>query len=222
MLNHAQPSGHVRNIPCTGVSLILDEREPPDDGEGPYRTLRHLPEALVVQPEVVEVSGVLQAEGHREWLHCIPVRPAERRFRLQLPERMPLTAGGAPQSSVQIQRRGFPLDLAYAVTDYWTQGMNFGRSAWLLDLTPPPTGGLSRASVVVPLTRYRDWDEVRLLRPLWPPGDDRAARNALDRLWRALRPDRELHEEWARLAEVEHATLERHAGLCQALQESGA
>jgi hypothetical protein len=47
---HLSHYGHITNNECIGVSIVLDEREPPDTGAGGYRALSFPPKAVVVQP----------------------------------------------------------------------------------------------------------------------------------------------------------------------------
>jgi hypothetical protein len=42
--------GHITNNECTGESIILDEREGPDTGAGPFRVLQYTPKAIIVRP----------------------------------------------------------------------------------------------------------------------------------------------------------------------------
>ncbi len=41
---------------------------------------------------------------------------------------------------------------------------------WVIDMAVPPRG-LKRAGVFVVLTRFKDVEHIRLLRPLWPDRD---------------------------------------------------
>ena len=50
---------------------------------------------------------------------------------------------------------------------------------------PPPDGHLLRASAYVMLSRFRDYESLRLLRPLWPAGNI-AARDAVIDAWHAV------------------------------------
>jgi len=49
------------------------------------------------------------------------------------------------------------------------QGATLTNASWLLHLSPPTDGRLSRAAVLVCITRFPNADAVRLLCPLWPP-----------------------------------------------------
>ena len=52
------------------------------------------------------------------------------------------------------------------------QGLTFGADTWLLHLARPPTGDMTRATLYVLLSRFRNMDSVKLLTSLWAPGDD--------------------------------------------------
>jgi hypothetical protein len=94
----------------------------------------------------------------------------------------------------------------YAVTDYFAQGETFSaQQSWLVDMRPP-TGQLHRASLYVMLTRFRTFAQLRLLCPLWPPGDAAAERRVKARFLTALQPDLDLRAEWRRLTRLAEAS----------------
>ena len=58
---------------------------------------------------------------------------------------------------------------------------------------------MTKANILVPLSRPSLWSRVKLLRPLWPPGD-MVARAACIRKYRtALQPQPDFVKEMARL-----------------------
>jgi hypothetical protein len=169
--------GHITNNECIGESIILDEREPPDTGEGKSRHLRFPPKAIIVRP-----AG--------------PPPPA---FTPDVPEGclMVLPEYGPAHKladAFSVKRFGFKLQSGYAVTDYYAQGLTFKDGLWIVHLTPPPKGTFARASIVVILSRYRSWDDVHLWEPLWDTAAatapaDRAA--VINKFHKALQmPDR--------------------------------
>jgi hypothetical protein len=99
----------------------------------------------------------------------------------------------------------------YAVTDYFAQGLTFKDSRWIVHLTPPPAGQFARASIVVIISRYRSWDDVFLLEPLWHDGSQRLA--VIERFQKALAMHSDLEAELARLqtAASRHARLSTQA-----------
>jgi hypothetical protein len=81
---------------------------------------------------------------------------------------------------------------AYAVTDYYCQGVSFKLDAWLAHLKVPPTvGGLRRPAVFVVLTRWGAWEQVTLLRLLWAAGDTVGREKVIDQFYElaCLEPD---------------------------------
>lgn len=64
----------------------------------------------------------------------------------------------------RVRLEQFPLTLAYARTDFKTQGQTMGKGA-LLDLQRPPRGTAPSASPYVQLSRVTSLDMVFILRP---------------------------------------------------------
>ena len=201
-------ANRVRSGSCVGHSIVLDPAEPPDDGQGPVRRLKFLPRALFVVPE-----GNLPLETmHGVPRGCIPVLPTKTgTITVTLP--MPIhNAQGDSVRTLLFHREGIPLGNGYAVTDYFVQGMSFKSDPWALHLNPPPTGKLTRASVVVPLTRYGSWDHVKLLQPLWPRGDAKARDRVIRRFHALLQSNDDFVAEMARLHELAAQTRARGVG----------
>ena len=105
-----------------------------------------------------------------------------------------------------IHRWGFPLDLAYAVTDYFAEGTSFRGQNWLAHLSRPPDGRLHRASLYVIPTRFSSLDDFHLLCPLWPHGDDAEKDRVLQKLLRLAQPVPDLKAEWQRLLDLAELT----------------
>ena len=62
---------YVTNFSCTGVKLILDELEDPDDLTQPRRILKHPPVAICVKPDGTSIGNLFKDLGVPEG--CIPV-----------------------------------------------------------------------------------------------------------------------------------------------------
>ena len=97
--------------------------------------------------------------------NTLPSKPKQRSFKIQLPD--PVPVHGVPTHTIAIQIQGFELGDAYAVTDFFIQGMNLKNQLWFLHLNPPPTGAFQRCSLLVAITRFSQWAEIHLLCPLW-------------------------------------------------------
>ena len=88
-------------------------------------------------------------------------------------------ADAKPTYTLHFKRTGVPLGDAYAVTDYFAQGMSFGTACWLLDLVPPVDAAnrpmrLKRPSIFVMVSRFRAMTALRLLTPLWATAAEKA------------------------------------------------
>jgi hypothetical protein len=111
--------------------------------------------------------------------------------------------GGREQEvkhSINVRRFGMNLSDAYAVTDYYCQGVSFKLDAWLAHLNVPPTGGgLRRPAVFVILTRWGAWENVTLLCPLWAAGDAAGRDKVIDQFYELACLEPDLSKELARL-----------------------
>jgi hypothetical protein len=85
--NTAPAALWVNNNMATGVSLILDKDEPPDDFSSAYRTLQHPPRGVVVRPaggyaaasaDSSDGAAVVVPHG------CVVVQPTRIKFSLKL------------------------------------------------------------------------------------------------------------------------------------------
>jgi hypothetical protein len=170
----APEAGRMTNGVAEGVHLVLDPKEPPDDGQGPYHVLRHHPLALIARPlegpaaagaPTTPAVGVVP-EG------CVAFEPTSATFtaRTQF-ERTPLVINGKERSNIKITRRGFKTALAYAFTDHFCQGASFqAGKPWLAHMTPPPRGKMSREGILVTCTRFQCWRTCSS----WPPSTEPA------------------------------------------------
>ena len=214
--------GRARNSWATGVKLVVDENEGEDDLSRPYRVLKYPP---IVRPHDVQVgtdccdADGLVPEG------CIPIQAiTTETFEVPLPEPTTIHTPDGPKTitTVKVRRRGIPLGDGYAVTDYFVQGMTFGNNPWLLHLAPPPDSGrdkddgrLTRASILVAMSRYPLWSRVRLLAPLWTSTADKAA--VLDTFVKAATLGPDLIAFLDRLRSHGAATARRHSLLAASL-----
>jgi hypothetical protein len=105
------------------------------------------------------------------------------------------------------KRHAFPLGDGFCVTDYFAEGLSFGSYPWLTHLGKPDHGHLERASVLVTLTRHRDWDAVLPWSPLWKNGDVEARAEVIKAFERVARPSADLAADLRRLARAEDSTL---------------
>ena len=131
--------GYVKNNTCTCVRLMLDPREPPDDGSGELWMLRYHPIAEIVRPDIIDVGATILPD----YPGCIAIVPiaSPQGFKLALPQPMSLIPGGEKVSTVTIHRFGMAMDTADVVTDQWTQGTSFLQCTFITHLTPTDTGG---------------------------------------------------------------------------------
>lgn len=204
--------GRVNNNTCTGVSIVLDPREAahPDDGAGPCHVLRYMPFAIIVRPHGPELPRLSELRLQGVPAGCIPIVPQRHTFAVQLPEKMRVFEDKDDElSKLRVRRVGVSLDIANAVTDYFSQGMSFKGEPYLLHITPPPTGKLLRANLLVPVSRPSVYSQLRLLAPLWPPGDGAARARVVDRVHRALAVDPHYKAEMNRLRSLAADTLRR-------------
>jgi hypothetical protein len=104
---------------------------------------------------------------------------------------------------VNVRRFGMNLSDAYAVTDYYCQGVSFKLDAWLAHLNVPPTGGgLRRPAVFVILTRWGAWEDVTLLCPLWAVGDGAGREKVIDQFYELACLEPDLRKELDRLRQA--------------------
>ena len=201
--------GHVNNNIAIGHALHVDPREAdyPDDLSKPYRVLRYPPLAVVVKPEGFGAASLRLSSWPRG---CIPVEPQKVRINLSLPEPTQLYEGDAELgTSVKVVRRGFPLESASAVTDYFAQGVSFRGEPHLLHLNVPPDGKMTRANLLVPVSRPSLYSQLHLLTPMWPHGDLAARAKVIRKVHEALKPNAHLQMETARLQALAEETKSR-------------
>jgi len=115
-------------------------------------------------------------------------------------------------TAVNFSCRSIPLGDAYAVTDFFAQGATFSDDeCWISHLVPPPDNPISRASLLVTLTRYKRWSNFHHLGHLWPPGDATARDAIVTALHSASLMQPQLVAELHRLQQLATATEARLA-----------
>ena len=145
--------GFATNVECIAHSIVLDPREPADDGTGSEWRLKYLPTAIIVRPMGVDVPA-LACEGVPDG--CLVVEPMQTR--------------SFQAKGFRVVRKGFPLGNGDAVTDYYAQGLTF-IGPWLANLSQPPEFGLRRSGIVVIVSRYSTLHQLRLVQPLYGAND---------------------------------------------------
>ncbi|KAJ3574918.1 hypothetical protein NP233_g1427 [Leucocoprinus birnbaumii] len=164
--------------------IWLDPREPAEhdrDDEGRIKLI--YPPALILfrpdRPSPVRLNGVPAS--------LVPIAPSVQKFNIK-------TMGG----SVRVSCRQLELTAAYAFTDYKSQGQTLDRV--LIDLDKPPGGGsaVTAFNAYVALSRVRNRDHIRILRPFD------------EKIFTTL-PSSELANEDKRLMELDAATRAKYS-----------
>lgn len=177
--------GWLKNNHCTGVAIILDEREPenvtmPDDrgtvpvSKLPTRRLVYPPLGVIVRPDGGSAMADFSAFGHSG---CVAVKfdtRATEPCKVILPG--PMEIDGETIREFTFKRKGLPLGEGYVVTDYFSQGMTFASPPphFIAHLNPPK-GPWSGASFYVVLSRFRTWDDIHHLLPLWKNEEEKTS-----------------------------------------------
>lgn len=194
--NNLPNLGRVRNKRCEGQALFLHPREPPIPPDAPLHQLHYPPQAIFVKPEGTKLGDIV---GHPCPTDCIPVGSKKTTFTVTLPFK--ITIGDKKVTKVHVHRLGLPLGDAYAVTDYFCQGMSFKEDLWLSHLVPPAVGKFERASPYVIITRHASMDRFHGLTPLWHTTAEREL--VIDKFYQAARSiDPDLVREVARLDQM--------------------
>lgn len=200
-------AGAVVNATAVGRAIDLDPREPPDNLDRPYRVLHYPPLAVWVEP-VESPVPLGNACGEAAPPNCMPVTLVKSASaEVTLPKGVTFEINGSSTNKWTGKRVGFPLGDGFCVTDYYAQGQSFRSACWLAHLAKPDKGALQRASVLVTLTRFRDWDAVLPWAPLWPEGDADRRDKVIEAFHRVARPSDDLHAELERLRIAEERTL---------------
>ena len=182
--------GWASNNSCLLEEIILDERELDDPGSGDAWELQYPPVGLVVRPMYIDPREIGKVSDDLEPGTFVVGRKHELE-QLDIPTAMRAASGLPPQApkTVKLRREGFKLVPGVAVTDYFSQGQTFRGHAVVLDLRIPPDGRVSLSGVYVMLSRATTLEDIYLLHPLWPAGDDAAKAAFIARAQQTLRFD---------------------------------
>jgi hypothetical protein len=170
----------VRNQLGFARGLMLDPREVvPESGFTHNTVLRHPPAGIWVEPEGGrELIGDMYASVGAPY-GCYPIMQQTSNpvlVVLAQPVRVVGTDGELHDvSSFTFVRKGLPLYEAYVFTDFYAQGMSFGSSPVLHMLRKPDNNRLTRANVLVVVSRFASMDALRGLGPLWRDDVEKAA-----------------------------------------------
>lgn len=184
----------VTNNQATAISLIPHDLEPSLPSVPGLHILTYVPRGIIVRPDgpplgpvasIPSGSNVIFPDDH------IMIFPQSRTFTM--------TWKRLGMSAPIIKRWGIPLTDGYAVTDFTAQGASFGDDPWVIHLNPPPSGHLTRPAIFVMLTRFKGWDQVKLLAPLWKKGDQHGRRHVLETFKKLAEKDAALAAELQRL-----------------------
>ena len=128
-------------------AIVLDERESVI-GTGDEHTikLRYPPRYVLVRLDRTKAPSLKGLSRN-----VIPIIPVKKTFMIN-----------KGSSKITINRTQLPLTLAYAFTDYRSQGQTL--QPVMIDIGPPPYGHLTPFNVYVALTRGTGRDNIRLLR----------------------------------------------------------
>ena len=127
--------------------IVVDEREPMTmTKEAHIVRLQYPPQYVLVE---LERSKAPTLEGLPE--NVIPIEPVRKAFTIEKDGRR-----------MTVNRTQLPLTLAYAFTDYRSQGQTL--DPVIVDIGPPPYGRLTPFNIYVALSRGTGRDNIRLLR----------------------------------------------------------
>ena len=110
--------------------------------------MQYPPLLVTIRVQTPSLSSTLPGLQDGEF----PVTPHTSSFKIHVSE----------DSSISVKRRQLPLTLAYAFTDFKSQGQTL--EAVIVDLGKPPSFKLSPFNAYVALSRSRSRSTVRLLR----------------------------------------------------------
>jgi hypothetical protein len=204
--------GRANNNTCTGRMIVLNPNEDVsriqaalDDVSVTRIYLKYPPEAVMVQPDGVNRYDPPTMASVPD--KCIPMHCVTASFRVQLPKERHL-----PSQCIGIKRTGLMLEATEVNTDYFSQGMSFEKDKpYLLHLTLPPKEKITKANILVPISRPRSLDQLHLLTPLWTTVTERHI--VIDRVYAAFKPSEDFLTEYKRFAELSKETEDKFARL---------
>ncbi|KII89502.1 hypothetical protein PLICRDRAFT_175676 [Plicaturopsis crispa FD-325 SS-3] len=130
------------------VDIILDEGEESYTPDAPRIVLRRPPLYILVELDRTKASAL---EGLGDGI--LPIVPMKKTFMVtEIDTKMSKT----------VTRYQFPVTLAYAFTDYRSQGQTL--EYVVIDIARPPAGELTPFNAYVALSRGRGRENIRLLR----------------------------------------------------------
>ena len=133
------------------VGIVLHENEPPIDKAKAVVKLRYLPSYILVKFSRTRASRLDGLEAG-----VIPIEPITTTYRVRV------NTNNGKESTRTFKRSQFPITLAYAFTDYRSQGQTLPYV--IIDIASPPTGTLSLFNLYVALSRSSGRHSIRLLR----------------------------------------------------------
>jgi len=220
--NNAPTLGWAKNAACIGQGVLLHPDEPADPRDGPVWWLAKPPLAVFVRPLDQTVSPAAHEVLSAQY-PTLPQGIAVPSCNVSFATTFACVRDGTPADiKVTIKRHSVPLGDGYAVTDYYCQGPNFKLDPWLSHVNPPPTGPLLRPSLFVVSSRYRQWDDVKLLAPLWvegEPGWQQQREAVITCFHNATVMSASLRKDLERLDAAANRTKQQHARLWQQAQE---
>lgn len=128
------------------VDILLDERETENDSTNSIVRLQYPPCYVLVKLSRTKAKRLC---GLPE--QVIPIVPVSKTFTIDMEDR-----------KETITRLQLPMTPAYAFTDYRSQGQTI--NPVVIDIGPPPSGGLTPFNAYVALSRGQSRDSIRLLR----------------------------------------------------------
>ncbi|KAF4612702.1 hypothetical protein D9613_011752 [Agrocybe pediades] len=134
------------------VGMVLDEEEPPISSSSKEVHLTKLPLYILVRLERTKAS---QLTGLPPGV--IPIEPREEHFFIEVKSQE-----SGKYMRRRVRRRQYPMTLAWAYTDYRSQGQTI--PFVYIDIARPPTGKMNMFNLYVALSRSRGRSHIRLLR----------------------------------------------------------
>jgi hypothetical protein len=142
----------ITNGACgTIIDILLHPDEPVITEIKPIIKLRFLPLYVLIK---LNRTRATQLPGLDESVILVEPAPKTLRIKCKSPQGKDIMR--------TVRHRQFPMTAAYAFTDYRSQGQTIPHV--LIDITTPPTGGLSLFNLYVALLRSSGRSTIRLLR----------------------------------------------------------
>lgn len=112
-----------------------------------------------------------------------------------------------------VKRSAFDLGDAYAVTDFFAQGLSFKEQVWLIHINPPPDNFMKRPSLLVPISRHPRVSAIHMLAALWPENDEKEKEKTIKEIVKKARVSDDLAAELRRLQFQTAETKVKYAGI---------